>query len=107
MVGGSHGGGGFVEPEVVPPAHRDQIAAPLVGQLMRNCVSHQEVPVDNTSLSLRQLSVQSLLTFGAAALTLHHSQPWQPPYCITSIIQSSMSCQAHRMCKGGRPSSNG
>ena len=30
------GGEGFVEPEVVPPAHRDQIAKPHVGDLVED-----------------------------------------------------------------------
>ena len=41
-----HVGKTFVEPQVVPPAHRHEVAEPLVGQLVSNDGSNQLLHVE-------------------------------------------------------------
>lgn len=36
----------LVEPEIIPPLHSDQIAEPVMSQLMRNGVSKRKHSVD-------------------------------------------------------------
>lgn len=60
-------GEGLVEPEVVPPFHRDQIAEPLMGDLVSNCVEYVLLPVASEVL----VSLNVVVVVGDASHILH------------------------------------
>ena len=67
---GDHVGEGLVEPEIVPPLHRDQVTEPLVRNFMRNRIEDVLLPV--TSKVLIALNIVVIVRDAADVLHRAH-----------------------------------